>query len=93
MKTLIKVKKKPFSKKHTVNIHVDCSNKCEAESIELSVFQMLGQIKAYDFEEGAKPETVEAEEPVERKIGFDDVIIGGDDGCGPFDDEEEYEDD
>ena len=94
MKTLVEVKKKLFSKKHTVYIHVDCGCKVMAESIELSILQMLGQIKAYDFEEGECPEAESEEEDGPRKIGFDDYVVGEDDGREPFDDEEEeYEDD
>ena len=94
MKILIDLKKRFLSRKYQVNINIDCSCKAEAESIEVSFVKMLGQIRSYDFEndEDFEEHAGVEEEPTERKIGFDDYVVGEDDGRVPFDDEEEYED-
>ncbi len=87
----IEIKKRFLSKRHFFEMTVDCNCKAEAESIELSILQMLGQIKAFDFSEVPVGEGEESEEESEDKIGFQVDLIGDDDGEGPFDDEE-YED-
>jgi len=86
----IKVKRKGlFSKKYLFNLSMECSCKAEAESIEVSLLQMLGQLKAFDFENGDASDEEDLVEEKETKIGFDNYIVGDDDGCEPF--EEEYE--
>jgi len=96
-KVNIEIKKRFLSKKHVIKMHLDCACKAEAESIELAILQMLGQIKAFDFtDNGVQPTDGEEEETEEHecddKIGFQVDLIGDDDGREPFDDEEEFED-
>jgi len=78
MKISVEVKRKYlFFGKHTVEVHADCSTASEANSIELSVLQLLGQIRAFDWEqaelEGEGVESEEGEEEVPA-FGFSGLV-------------------
>lgn len=103
MKTFMNVKRKLFGG-YKVYFEIDCSCKCEAESIELSIMQMLGHIKAYDFDNPHTEEDGEEEnEEQEPKFGFanfmseegvvESHIEGYDDGLDPEEDYYEDEED
>ena len=96
MRTLLITKKKIFGG-YRVMFDVDCTFKSEAESIELSIFQLMGQIKSFDFEQAAIDEAngVESDDDCCEEginhIGFLQDLEGYDDGHDPEDDY--YEDD
>lgn len=97
MNISIDLKKKLFSQEYDVNIHVGCTNKLEAESIEVSFIQMLSQIRSCDFTtaeevgDSCQSNKKAEEEDETQPIGFINYVVGEDDGNVAGEDDYEYE--